>query len=768
VTSKLTKRKKQIIKPTTGIDDPLNDPLEDCLDRSKFAERIFNLIDTTPLDTHLRIGIFGDWGSGKTTAMNFIKRHCSEKGHPVAVFHPWQFHSREDAWKGFVASLDKGLALWKNLPFGNFKRKKAIKNISGKARQLAAIVDPKIGRAFGELILAPLENLLEESKGNVTKDLKNILGDKRLYLFIDDLDRAEPEIVYDMLMMLNEIFDISQCVYIIGLDIKTVSEVLRNKLGYAHPKGFVDKVINWPFELPIPSLLDWESLLDRELNGVKSNIKKNSIASILDTLPKNPRKFKHYLRYLNSLHKGFLSHFGDDELDWKMLYLAQLLRFEFPDVFKGLTQDVEIINDIATGRLQDKQKDKVHMAFGADKKEDSPEWKTKIESKLNKYQDIDKDRFFDIYASLRECGGFTSPERVKNHLLVIEVPELMTWSEYHTLKNSLLTKDDASIKNELKKFIANSKKSKDIERVREFIKMLLRDREQIWSNLIDLHSQEEMEARITEVDKIMRVCDQLVDMDEIYAGKTPIFDRATFEEWFEFLSKWFHFKDHPYKTLRNSEKTLLLKIINNNLFRASEMSAWLRGKLRDRSFMDSDKAFSDIKKQINDILEKQLTDDLLNRFDRIDGIKELWPRDMFETEKIILFKSDSPYHSAKSYSKLQAIADKAKNNIEIQKNFVEFLRMLFYYSAEGCLGWVSNEDVIKLVQKQEFFKIIWQATTCRPLNKRLIGSLESHIKQFGFVVTDENYFNRPQWWLALTADKIEDTKAKEADKGNDK
>ena len=94
--------------------------------------------------------------------------------------------------------------------------------------------------------------------------------------------------------------------------------------------------------------------------------------------------------------------------------------------------------------------------------------------------------------------------------------------------------------------------------------------------------------------------------------------------------------------------------------------------------------------------------------------------------------------------------------------------MFFYYATEGCLGWVPHEDIVKLVQKQEFFGIIWQATTCRALNRRLIGSLEDYIKRLSSVITEENYFKRPQWWLALVADKIEDAKSKEANQENDK
>lgn len=748
-------KKASMIESITGVDDPLINPSDDCLDRNNFAKRIFTLIDTTPLDTHLRIGILGDWGSGKTTAMNFIKLCCCEKGHPVAIFHPWQFHSREDAWKGFVASLDKGLASWRRLPLGNFKRKRVIKDISGKARQLAEIADTKIGKAIGELILSPLENLLNETKANVTKDLKSLLQDKRLYVFIDDLDRAEPEIVYDMLMLLNEIFDISQCVYIIGLDTKTVTEVLQNKLGYINPKDFIDKIINWPFELPVPSSFDWEALLEKELNSVARDVVKDAVISILDILPKNPRKFKHYLRYLNSIHKGFLSRFGKDELDWKMLYTAQLLRIEFPEVFREFMQDNEIIDDIAFGRLWDKQKDITRQAFGSDKKEDVPEWKKKIEAKVNKYEDINKDRFFTIYESLRECGGFTTPERVKNHLLVIEVPELMTWSEYYDLKGRLVALEDSGVINELKKFISDNKKSRDIERVREFIKTLLREREQIWNNLIDMHSQDEMKVELEAVGQIMRICNLLIDLDEIFVGSNPVFDKATFEEWFGLLYKWANFKEPKelYELLRNEEKELLLRMIKKNLFRASEIAEWLRGKLRNSHFFDREKAFVDLRNEITVILEKKLTEDLLNRFEKTDGIKELWPNDMYGTEKQILFKDGTTFHTQENYVKLKIIADKAKNTLEIQKNFVELLRMLCYGATEGIMGWVTQEDVRKLIGKKDFFNIIWTASVCRPLNRRLVGSLEEYIKQLSLVVQDQGYFERPPWWLTLVANK---------------
>lgn len=744
--------KKQALcgQSASGVDEPLIDPADDCLERDNFAKRIFSLIDSSPIDTHLRVGILGDWGSGKTTAMNFIKKYCCHKGHPVAVFHPWQFHSREDAWKGFVSALDKGLALWKKLPVGNFRRKRAIKDISGKARQIAEIADTKIGKAIGELILSPLENLLEESKANVNKDLKSLLGDKRLYVFIDDLDRAEPEIVYDMLMLLNEIFDITQCVFIIGLDTKTVADILREKLGYMSPKDFIDKIINWPFELPIPSHLDWRVLLEKELSGMSSSIEKEAIISILDILPRNPRKFKHYLRYLESLHKAFLSRFGKDELDWKMLYLAQLLRMEFPEAFRVLMQDEEVIEDVASGRLMDQAKDISHKAFGNKKDEETPAWRIKMQERLAKHENIDGQRFFLIYGALRECSGMVSPERVRNHLLVIEVPELMTWSEYRALKSRLITLDSNSITAEFKKFITKKVKSRDIETIREFLKMLLRDREEVWSRLVDLHLQNEMKSQLEDVNKIMFICNTLLDIDELFIGANPIFDKAIFEEWLEFLSKWAHFVEPKelYSSPRNDEKTLIIKMVKKNLFRSSDMAEWLRKKFRHSDIDGQQRTLINVKKEIDAILEERLVEDLLSRFEKKGGIHDLWPNESFISEKLVLCKDGTSFHKKEVYEKLSVIAKKAEFNIEIQNNFVEALRIFLYYATNHS-GWVTPEEAQQLVKKKEFFNIIWSAAVCRSLNRRLVGSFEEYLHKMEDVFKDNNFFKRPAWWVAL-------------------
>jgi len=193
-------------------------------------------------------------------------------------------------------------------------------------------------------------------------------------------------------------------------------------------------------------------------------------------------------------------------------------------------------------------------------------------------------------------------------------------------------------------------------------------------------------------------------------------------------------------------------MVNKNLHRASEMSEWLRGRWREIDVDGSQKAIANERKQMETMLENKLAEDLLSIFEKAEGIKKLWPRNSFITEKIILFKDGSSFHKQEIYDRLKIIAGKAKNDIKVHENFIEALRLLFYYGSEDT-GLVPREDAKNLIKKKEFFGIIWSTAVCHPLNRRLIGDLEKYLEVIEKWFDDKDFLARPAWWKALIADK---------------
>ena len=745
------KGKNDIKELGTGIDDPLENPAEDCLDRSAFAKRIFEITEGTPLSTNMTIGIHGAWGSGKTTTMNFLRFYCKEAGHPVALYTPWQFHDKKEAWKGFVSSIDKGIAKWQGKKIGSLKKQNIFKRCLQKIRKIIPIARESntiingftdseytgaaitaIGKVVDTLILAPLEGLLEQTKQKVQDELNKVLKDKRLFIFIDDLDRADPDILYDHLMLLNEIVNLNRCVYVIGLDVEVASQVLKNKIGLIDSKEFLEKIINWSFSLPLPTDFEWQELLDKEIENLDKNVKRDALCSIFSYLPKNPRKFKHFLRYISALHKSFLNRFADHELNWKLLYLAQLIRIEFSEVLEKIINKKEILEHISFGSL----------SLNEDKNSNLTQWLAEISKDVEENK---KDRLTMLCKEVIKSVGITDPEELKNHFLVIESPELFTWKEYNTFKKELLSLSDTEITRKITDFIKRASKDKQIERIREFIKMLFRERDKLLSQVADAIDQEEMNLILNDAKDIMRICFLLLDINDIFEKHNPIFNPEIFKTWYGNIVEWAHFKNpkETYIEIRQQEIALAKKLT----LKMAPQASLILETLQFDDPQDRRKSFEITHNEIKETFEKAVVEQILDRFRRSNGIKELMEGSRpYRAEKRLLFHVNSLFLNEAVYNRLREIVKEVSKNHYIHENFYEYVYTLFY-ATTNHLDYTDKEEVIKLLKEKEFITIIWNAVISRRMNLRAIGSLEKKRKIIIVdLLKDENAFPVPEWW----------------------
>lgn len=97
----------------------------------------------------------------------------------------------------------------------NWRREKktSCKKTAERAKKLAKSDPTGIAPLIAALVLDPLATSLEENKKSIQALLNKKLSDQRLYIFVDDLDRANPEALYGLLMFLNEVVDLNRCVF---------------------------------------------------------------------------------------------------------------------------------------------------------------------------------------------------------------------------------------------------------------------------------------------------------------------------------------------------------------------------------------------------------------------------------------------------------------------------------------------------------------------------------------------------------------------------
>lgn len=213
-------------------------------------------------ETPMTISIQGDWGCGKTSSMNMIKEKISESVVPV-WFNTWQF-SQFDMQRELSISLLSYFVDELDDEKGTFKKKVGafLKGIGKMALAVAAdqaiagVVADKIDRMNGAEIDASkaLKNLKEELCKAVDQKLA-LSGKNRVVVFIDDLDRLQPEKAVEMLEVMKLFLDVPKCVFVLAVDYGVVIRGVRKKygddIGDEKGKSFFDKIIQLPFNMPI-------------------------------------------------------------------------------------------------------------------------------------------------------------------------------------------------------------------------------------------------------------------------------------------------------------------------------------------------------------------------------------------------------------------------------------------------------------------------------------------------------------------------------------
>src|SRR5271170_5906064 len=91
-------------------DAPIFDPKQDRFNRWPFAKRIADTVAARTDPSSLVIAIYGAWGDGKTTVLNFVAKELGEIEDVVVIrFNPWRFPDEATLLRSFFATLAKAL-----------------------------------------------------------------------------------------------------------------------------------------------------------------------------------------------------------------------------------------------------------------------------------------------------------------------------------------------------------------------------------------------------------------------------------------------------------------------------------------------------------------------------------------------------------------------------------------------------------------------------------------------------------------------------------
>ena len=257
--------------------------------------------------TPMTISIQGDWGSGKTSMMNMIKEKTLDTVYPI-WFNTWQF-SQFDMGNSLIFSmmevmLDKlgcepkminkvlnGLA--------GFTRK-AVKvatdvAVSGALADITEeFMTPETSTNYAREILELKDKFQKAVSDKIKKEKKN-----RVVIFVDDLDRLQPEKAVELLEVLKLFLECKDCVFVIAVDYDVVTRGIRQKYGIdvseEKGKSFFDKIIQLPFKVPVAQY-DVKNYVSESLSNMNMAISDANIELFVNLIQTsiglNPRSMK--------------------------------------------------------------------------------------------------------------------------------------------------------------------------------------------------------------------------------------------------------------------------------------------------------------------------------------------------------------------------------------------------------------------------------------------------------------------------------------------
>ncbi|WP_295795644.1 P-loop NTPase fold protein [Mucilaginibacter sp.] len=313
--------------------------------RTGYANKVATRIEATTTHNSFGIGIFAEWGQGKT---DFLKRLYSalsenQEENILVQFNPWRINNGDLIVDDFFKTLANSL-------------KPYHATIADKINSYSKKIFQTSKEASFRLIDTIIDDFIDEPSVTERYDTINTYiksTGKRIIVFIDDLDRLTASEILEVLRIIRNTANFSNTFFVVAIDHNYVIETLKKTNLIGKEKEYLKKIFQLVLTLPtfkkevisnqikeyIKTKLSSEEDID-SLNIIIDSLsyKSTSISTavlegissdnILENLLNNLRDVK---RFCNS----FLIQFDilREEVHWTDLFLIELIKAKSYEVY---------------------------------------------------------------------------------------------------------------------------------------------------------------------------------------------------------------------------------------------------------------------------------------------------------------------------------------------------------------------------------------------------------------------------------------------------
>ena len=272
-----------------NTDKPIEKQEDDLLGRASFSNQLGKAIYGHEEKSSLVIGLFGEWGTGKTSIINMVEKEIlrlslkDNKKQFIIRFSPWNYTDKDNLISLFFESLQSKLK--------EFDTKKIYKSVRKALCDYANALDllsyipgmsPKLVEIIKAIAKGQGEQLedkpdLDKSRKTLEKELMKI--NSKIIVIIDDIDRLTNIQIRDIFQLVKQVADFPNVIYILVMDRNVVQSALTAVHEIDDGNEYLEKIIQIPLEIP---QLSKEKLNNIFLNRLEAILNNSSIEVKID------------------------------------------------------------------------------------------------------------------------------------------------------------------------------------------------------------------------------------------------------------------------------------------------------------------------------------------------------------------------------------------------------------------------------------------------------------------------------------------------------
>lgn len=323
------------------IDNPIEHIAQDRFGREPIVSLIVDSINALVSTDHSCVvyGIYGKWGEGKTSLMNFVKERLLGQGKGdginIVEFNPWLVNNDEALFREFFSTI---------MSDPEQKIKKAFQKYGALAiyasKTIVNAVIPSLGTRVAEFLglakdVLNQEDTLCDLKKKASEAIKD--SGRHLVIIIDDVDRLDKEELHSVLRLIRQVADFDNSIYIVAMDVDMVAKSISDYHGNGSVQDgrkFLDKIVQVPITLPQVPVGDMSKFIFQELTASFGDLLVEQVEEITEVIIPFIGTYRDLKRYCNQMK--FVYPHLKGEVNAKDLFLLEAIKMVNAEAYQKI------------------------------------------------------------------------------------------------------------------------------------------------------------------------------------------------------------------------------------------------------------------------------------------------------------------------------------------------------------------------------------------------------------------------------------------------